>query len=81
MKEPNNIDKADESGVVPLASTPVDLEALGLDQVAYLRRAVINNAQVWSIHNAAGAQVGTAPTREQAVGAILQNDLLPLYVN
>ena len=64
-----------------LASTPVDLSQLGLNQVAYIRRAVIDEVPVWSIHNAAGDQVGAAQTREQAVGAILQHDLTPLYVN
>ena len=78
MTESNNID---ENGANPMASTPVDLADLGLDQVAYIRQAVIDNARVWSLHNAAGAQVGAAPTREQAVGAILHNDLMPLYVH
>lgn len=64
-----------------LASTPVDLEKLGLDEVAYIRRAVVDDQPVWSIHNAAGAPVGAAMTRDQAWGAIVQNDLTPLYVN
>ncbi len=69
-------------GITPaLASTPVDLAELGLDQVAYIRRAVIDDASVWSIHDAAGAKVGAAQTREQALGAILQHDMTPLYVN
>jgi|DEB0MinimDraft_10_1074344.scaffolds.fasta_scaffold133910_2 hypothetical protein len=64
-----------------MASTPVDLAHLGLESVAYIRRAVIDNQQVWSIHNAAGAPVGAAHTREQALAAIMQHDLQPLHVN
>jgi len=64
-----------------LASTSVDLASLGLDQLAYIRRSVINNAPVWSIHNARGDTVGAAPSKEEAWGAILQHDLQPVYVN
>ncbi|MEQ8735544.1 MAG: hypothetical protein RIC29_11515 [Rhodospirillaceae bacterium] len=64
-----------------LASTQINLAELGLDQLAYVRSSVIDNQQVWSIHNAAGAPVGAAPTREQAVGAILQHNLTPHFVN
>lgn len=63
------------------ASNPFDLAALGLDHVAYIRRAVIDNMSVWSIHNAEGEQLGATQTREQAFGAIIQNDLTPLDVN
>lgn len=73
-------DKATETPA-QLASTRVDLAQLGLDEVAYIRRAVIDDVPVWSIHNAAGDAVGAAQTREQAVGAILQHDMRPLYVN
>ncbi len=74
-------DNKSESGQTQLASTPVDLAQLGLNQVAYISRAVIDEVPVWSIHNAAGDQVGAAQTREQALSAILQHDLTPLYVN
>jgi len=63
------------------ASTQINLADLGLHQLAYVRPSVIDNQHVWSIHNAAGATVGAAPTREQAVGAILQNNLTPHFVN
>ena len=38
----------------PLASTPVDLARLGLNQVAYIRRSVVDNVSVWTIHSASG---------------------------
>ena len=64
-----------------VGSTAVDLAQLGLNQIAYIRRAVLNDQPVWLIHNAAGAPVGAAPTREQALGAILQHDLMPHQLN
>jgi len=76
-----DLDECESENAQVLASTPVDLASLGLDEVAYIRRAMIDEALVWSIHNAAGAQVGAAQTREQALSAILQHDLTPLDVN
>jgi len=70
-----------ELGALQLASTPVDLASLGLNQLAYIRRSVINSAPVWSIHNARGDTVGAATSKEEAWGTILQHDLQPLYVN
>lgn len=64
-----------------LASTPVNLAKLGLHEVAYVRPAIVDNVQVWSIHNAAGDAVGVAPTFNQAWAAIVQNDLQPVSVH
>jgi hypothetical protein len=64
-----------------LASSPIDLARLGLNQIAYLRRAVVDDAQVWSIHSAMGHPLGAAPTLEQAWGAVVQNDLQPVFVH
>jgi hypothetical protein len=79
--EADENDAAEDAGATALASTPVDLAHMGLDQVAYVRQAVIDNVQVWSIHSAMGHHLGAAPTLAQAWGAIVQNDLQPLYVN
>jgi hypothetical protein len=63
------------------ASTQMELAELGLHEVAYARQALVNNKPAWSIHDAAGATVGAAPTREKAMAAILQNDLIPHHVH
>jgi hypothetical protein len=63
------------------ASTPVDFARFGLNEMAYVRRDVIDNMPVWAIHSAVGQRIGAAPTLEQAWGAILQNDLQPLFLN
>lgn len=71
-----------ETSATPsLASTPVDLAHMGLDQLAYVRRSVVNDVPVWSIHSAMGQPIGAAPTLEQAWGAIVQNDLQPVFVH
>ena len=66
---------------VQLASHPVDLAQLGLNQIAYVRRAVIDNVPVWSIHSAAGQPIGVAPSFDQAWGAAMEHNLMPLRVN
>ena len=78
-------DEGDESGEVvlqaPLGSTPVDLAHLGLAEVAYIRKTVVNDQPVWSIHSAAGHPLGAAQSFEQAWAAVKQHDLEPLRVN
>jgi hypothetical protein len=64
-----------------LASTPIDLARVGLNQIAYIRRSVVDAQPVWSIHSAAGHPLGAAVTFEQAWGAVVQNELQPMYVN
>ena len=71
----------DTEGATPVASSAVDLAHLGIDQVAYVRRAVIDEVPVWSIYSASGLQIGAAPSLEKAWGAIVQNDLQPVFVH
>jgi hypothetical protein len=75
----------DSAGVTRLrtqvASTVVDLAQLGLTEIAYIRRATINNTPVWSIHSAAGHPLGAAESFEQAWAAVKQHDLEPVRVH
>ncbi|MSO72959.1 MAG: hypothetical protein EXQ84_05045 [Rhodospirillaceae bacterium] len=64
-----------------VASTPIDLVKLGLTELAYIRRATINNVPGWSIHSAAGHPMGAAETFEQAWAAVKQHNLEPLRVH
>ena len=64
-----------------LASASVDLARLGLNEVAYVRRAVVDEQPIWSIFSASGHPLGAAPTLEQAWGAIIQNELQPVHVH
>jgi hypothetical protein len=76
------LENDDESaGSRSVASAAIDLAHVGLNEIAYVRRAVIDDAPVWSIYNAAGLPIGAAPTLEKAWGAIVQNDLQPVFVH
>ena len=61
--------------------TEIDLEKLGLEHVAYLRRALMDGVQGFSIHAADGRIIGFAPDMAQALGAIIQNNMeaVPLH--
>jgi hypothetical protein len=74
-------DDAVDAGTTTLGSTEIDLARLGLNQIAYIRRSVVDEQPVWSIHSAAGHPLGAALTFEQAWGAVVQNELQPMYVN
>jgi hypothetical protein len=64
-----------------LASATVDFARLGLNQIAYIRPAIVNNAPGWSIHAATGDTLGAAATFEQAWGAVMQNNMAPVRVH
>ncbi len=64
-----------------LGATPVDLARMGLNQIAYIRPATVDNVAVWSIHNAAGDQIGAAESFDQAWGAVRQHDMEPTRVH
>lgn len=62
-------------------STPMDLARVGLDEIAYIRRAMVNDVPMWTIHSAAGVPLGAAQSFDQAWAAVRQNDLEPVRVH
>lgn len=72
---------ADEVSGPAIASATVDFARLGLNQIAYVRRVIVDDVPVWSIHAATGDTIGAAQTFEQAWGAIKQNNLEPLRLH
>jgi hypothetical protein len=62
-------------------STPLDLARLGLSEIAYIRRALVNDVPMWTIHSAAGDPLGAAHSFDQAWAAVRQNDLEPVRVH
>jgi hypothetical protein len=58
-----------------------DLMVLGLNQVAYIRPVVENGQDQFAVHAADGTRLGLIPTREMAVGALLQHDLEPVALH
>ena len=62
-------------------ATPMDLARLGLSEIAYIRRALVNDLPMWTIHSAAGDPLGAAHSFDQAWAAVRQNDLEPVRVH
>jgi hypothetical protein len=71
----------DDGAKAMVASATVDFARLGLNQVAYVRQAVVNEVPMWSIHAATGDTLGSAETFAQAWVAVKQNNLEPLWVH
>ncbi len=53
----------------------VDLRAIGIDELAYLRHGEMDGTHGYVICAADGSVIGFAPSREQAIAAIMQNDM------
>jgi hypothetical protein len=60
---------------------PMDWARFGLQQVAYVRPAVINGAVAFGIHAADGRPIGAAPTAELAFAAIREHEMEPAQVH
>ncbi len=58
-----------------------DLALWGMQDIAYVKRVVINDEVCWSIHSADGSNIGMAPARDLAFAAVSQHDLEPVSVH
>lgn len=58
-----------------------ELASWGLQDVAFVKRVIINDAEVWAIHAANGLEMGIAPRRDLAFAAIRQHDMKPFSVH
>ncbi len=61
--------------------SPRDFAMLGLTDVAYVRAKIVDDATVFAIHSADGAEVAELPTHAAAVATIVQNDLEPVALH
>ena len=61
--------------------TPVDLARVGVSEIARIRRAIVNDMPMWTIHSASGDPLGAAHSFDQAWAAVKQNDLEPVRVH
>ena len=61
--------------------TPQDFAAMGMQQVAYIRPAVVNGVTAFTIHAADGTQIGMAPNRDVAAAAVIQHELEPVSLH
>jgi len=58
-----------------------DFAQLGLPNLAYVRRVVVNDEIRFAIHAADGSTMGVAPDIEVAFAAVRQHDMEPLSVH
>ncbi len=63
------------------AMSTQDFVLWGMQDVAYVKRVVVNDEVGWSIHSADGNNIGFAPERSLAMATIVQNELEPLSVH
>lgn len=55
--------------------TPKEFALLGMNDVAYVKRVIVNDEVAYAIHSADGTQVAVMPDREVAFAAIRQHEL------
>ena len=79
--EDDSTDEAVHHSLVVRGETPVDLAKLGVSEIAYIRRAIVNDMPMWTIHSAAGDPLGAAHSFDQAWAAVKQNDMEPVRVH
>lgn len=58
-----------------------ELALFGMQDVAYVKRAVLNDAPGYTVHAADGAQIAAFADRGVAFAAARQHDLEPLSVH
>ena len=61
--------------------TQSDWLAFGLDDLAYLKPAVVDGKPVYAIHAADGSQLALAQNREVGIAAMRQHDLEPVSLH
>ena len=59
----------------------VQFADLGLNDLAYVKRALVDGARVWAVHAADGTPLTTLNTRETAFAAVRQHALDPVSVH
>jgi len=69
-----------QSGVMLKNLSPSDLLVFGLNDVAYLRPAVVNGEPVFAIHAADGSQLALVANRDVGLAAMFQHDLEPVWL-
>ncbi len=61
--------------------SPADMAAVGLDDLAYVKRVVVNKVVAYAIHAADGTEIGKARDLETAFAAVRQHELEPVSVH
>lgn len=58
-----------------------ELALFGIQDVAYIKRVLVNNAVAYAVHAADGTQIAVLPDRGVAFATVRQHDLEPLSVH
>lgn len=61
--------------------TARELALLGMQDLAYVKRVVVNDVVGYAVHAADGTQIAVLPDREIAFATVRQHDLEPLSVH
>ena len=61
--------------------SPNDLLVLGLNDIAYLKPAVVEGKNVFAIHAADGSQLAFVESRDVGLAAMHQHDLEPVSLH
>ena len=61
--------------------SPQEFAHFGMQDVAFVRRAVIDEKVCWAIHAADGTEIATMSDRDVALATVRQHDLEPLSVH
>ncbi len=59
----------------------LELGMLGMDDVAYVKRVVVEGAEGYAVHAADGTQIAVLGTRDLAFAVVRQNDMEPVSVH
>jgi hypothetical protein len=58
-----------------------ELALLGMQDIAYIKRVVVNDAAGYAVHAADGTQIAVLANRDVAFATVRQHDLDPLSVH
>ena len=58
-----------------------ELGLLGMEDVAYIKRVVVDDAPAFAVHAADGTQIAMLPDRDLAFAVVRQHDLEPVSVH
>jgi hypothetical protein len=61
--------------------SPAAFAALGLEELAYVKRVTVGGVPAYAIHAADGRRLGRASDRAVAFAALRQHDLVPVSVH
>jgi hypothetical protein len=58
-----------------------ELALFGMQDLAYIKSVIVNDAAGFAVHAADGTQIAVLPNREVAFATVRQHDLEPLSVH